>query len=266
MALLPRKKWFTTKKKKNSSQPFCIKWLLNMKSMPWFLITTSTRCVVNHSMNKNWVTWQQLRKWFWVYLPGNICLKVTFQQQKYEQTRMIDSSAVSPLKFMTLVIRTTVERSRYDTLHIIKQETWAICSTKMRSSETEAIVKSGHFTLKVEVMLFLLIIMRYGTCFLSRVASLKKKIPSFTCMDGKKKEIFWVSKGNTSFHLKNGCVPRDMLVWSVMTLGVDLLRQIATDPHGFSRAHSIGNGLFNFPQGAVPFPRYASLKRPSLLS
>lgn len=56
-----------------------------------------------------------------------------------------------------------------------------------------------------------------------------------------------------------------MLVLSVMTLSADLLRQIATDPHGFSRAHSIGNGLFNFPQGALPFPRYASLKRHPLL-
>lgn len=61
--------------------------------------------------------------------------------------------------------------------------------------------------------------------------------------------------------IKNGSVPGDMLVLSVMTLSADLLRQIATDPHGFSRAHSIGNGLFNFPQGALPFPRYASLKR-----
>lgn len=61
--------------------------------------------------------------------------------------------------------------------------------------------------------------------------------------------------------LKNSCVPQDMLVLSVMTLGADPLRQIATDPHGFSRAHSIGNGLFNFPQGALPFPRSASLKR-----
>lgn len=65
--------------------------------------------------------------------------------------------------------------------------------------------------------------------------------------------------------IKNACVPWDMLVLSVMTLSVDLLRQIATDPHGFSRAHSIGNGLFNFPQGAVPFPRYASVRRRTLL-
>lgn len=78
----------------------------------------------------------------------------------------------------------------------------------------------------------------------------------------KRREIFYTyQKGNTILPLKNGFVPRDMLVLSIMTLGVDLLRQIATDPHGFSRAHSIGNGLFNFPQGALPFPRNASLKR-----
>lgn len=63
--------------------------------------------------------------------------------------------------------------------------------------------------------------------------------------------------------IKNGSVPGDMLVLSIMTLDADLLRQIATDPHGFSRAHSIGNGLFNFPQGALPFPRYASLEKVS---
>lgn len=39
------------------------------------------------------------------------------------------------------------------------------------------------------------------------------------------------------------------------------LRQIATDPHGFFRSHSIGNGLFNFPQGALSFPLSASLRR-----
>lgn len=65
--------------------------------------------------------------------------------------------------------------------------------------------------------------------------------------------------------IKNARVPWDVLVLNVMTLSVDLLRQIATDPHGFSRAHSIGNGLFNFPQGAMPFPRYASLRRRTLL-
>lgn len=71
------------------------------------------------------------------------------------------------------------------------------------------------------------------------------------------REIFYIyQKG-----IKNGSVPGDMLVLSVMTPSADLLRQIATDPHGFSRAHSIGNGLFNFPQGALPFSRYASLKR-----
>lgn len=82
---------------------------------------------------------------------------------------------------------------------------------------------------------------------------------------GEKGNILYISKGNTSLPLKNGSVPGDMLVLSVMTLSADLLRQIATDPHGFSRAHSIGNGLFNFPQGALPFPRYASLKRHPLL-
>lgn len=54
--------------------------------------------------------------------------------------------------------------------------------------------------------------------------------------------------------LKNGSFPQDMLVLSIMTLSVDLLRQIATDPHGFSRPHSIENGLFNFPQGVLSFP------------
>ena len=82
---------------------------------------------------------------------------------------------------------------------------------------------------------------------------------------GERGNISYLSKGNTSFLLKNGSVPRDMLVLSIMTLSADLLRQIATDPHGFSRAHSIGNGLFNFPQGALPFPRYASLKQHPLL-
>lgn len=67
--------------------------------------------------------------------------------------------------------------------------------------------------------------------------------------------------GNASLPLKNGSVPWDMWVWCIMTFSVDLLRQIATDPHGFSRAHSIGNGLFNFPQEALPFPHHASLKR-----
>lgn len=76
-----------------------------------------------------------------------------------------------------------------------------------------------------------------------------------------KGNILYLSKGNTILPLKNGFVPRDMLVLSIMTLSVDLLRQIATDPHGFSRAHSIVNGLFNFPQGALPFPCNASLKR-----
>lgn len=42
-------------------------------------------------------------------------------------------------------------------------------------------------------------------------------------------------------------------------------RQIATDPHGFSRAHTIRNGLFNFPQGALPLPHHASLKMKPLL-
>lgn len=78
---------------------------------------------------------------------------------------------------------------------------------------------------------------------------------------GEKGNILCISKGNTSPPLKNGSVPRDMLVLSVMTLSADLLRQIVTDPHGFSRAHSIGNGLFNFPQGALPFSCNASLKR-----
>lgn len=186
-ALTPRKTELL--KNKNVSHRFCIKWLLNRKSMPSFLITTSTERVGNHGMNKNWVTWQQLRKWFWVFLPGTICLKVTFQQQKYEQTRMIDSSAVSPLKFMTLVIRTTAERSRYDTLHIIKQETLAICSTKMRSSETEAIVKSGYFTFKVEVVLFLLIIMRYGTCF-HVLLPWKRKSPHLLAVTERKRKYF----------------------------------------------------------------------------
>lgn len=90
-----------------------------------------------------------------------------------------------------------------------------------------------------------------------------------TCLQeeaqGEKGNILYISKGNVSLPLKNGSVPRDMLVLSVMTLSADLLRQIATDPHGFSRAHSIGNGLFNFPQGALPFPRYASLKQHPLL-
>lgn len=71
------------------------------------------------------------------------------------------------------------------------------------------------------------------------------------------REIFYTYQ----MGIKNGSVPGDMLVLSIMTLCADLLRQIATDPHGFSRAHSIGNGLFNFPQGAVPFPHHASLKR-----
>lgn len=74
-------------------------------------------------------------------------------------------------------------------------------------------------------------------------------------------EIFYIYKKG----IKKASLPGDMLVLSVMTLNADLLRQIATDPHGFSRADSIGNGLFNFPQGALPFPRYASLKRLPLL-
>lgn len=76
-----------------------------------------------------------------------------------------------------------------------------------------------------------------------------------------REEIFYIYKKG----IKKACVPGDMLVLSVMTLNADLLRQIATDPHGFSRADSIGNGLFNFPKGALPFPRYASLKRLPLL-
>lgn len=78
---------------------------------------------------------------------------------------------------------------------------------------------------------------------------------------GRRREIFYIYQRE----IKNARVPGDMLVLSVMTLSADLLRQIATDPHGFSRAHSIGNGLFNFPQGALPFPCYASLKRHLLL-
>lgn len=77
-----------------------------------------------------------------------------------------------------------------------------------------------------------------------------------------RREIFYIHQKG----IKNGPVPGDMLVLSVMTLTrAHLLRQIATDPHGFSRTHSIGNGLFNFPQGALPFPCYASLKRHPLL-
>lgn len=74
------------------------------------------------------------------------------------------------------------------------------------------------------------------------------------------KYFIFIKKG-----IKKASLPGDMLVLSVMTLNADLLRQIATDPHGFSRADSIGNGLFNFPQGTLPFPRYASLKRLPLL-
>lgn len=91
-----------------------------------------------------------------------------------------------------------------------------------------------------------------------------EKKPSFCFAGGSpggRREIFYIYQRE----IKNARVPGDMLVLSVMTLSADLLRQIATDPHGFSRAHSIGNGLFNFPQGALPFPRYASLKRHPLL-
>lgn len=45
-----------------------------------------------------------------------------------------------------------------------------------------------------------------------------------------KGNILYISKGKTSLSLKNGSVPQDMLVLSVMTLSADLLRQIATDP------------------------------------
>lgn len=210
-------------------------------------------------MNENWVTWQQLRKLSQTYLSENICLKVTFHWMKHEQTIMIDSSTVSPLKFMTLVIWTSVERSRYGSLRIIKREAWAICSTKMRYLEREATVMRGYFTFIVESVVLCSLSCSYKTftfCFSERE---KKKI--FSEWQKEKGEIFWISKGNTSLPLKNGSFPWDMLVLSVMTLSVDLLRQIATDPHGFSRAHSIGNGLFNFPQGALLFPRYASLKR-----
>lgn len=89
----------------------------------------------------------------------------------------------------------------------------------------------------------------------------KSYIPIYKRKHKEKRGIFYIyQKG-----VKNGSVPGDMLVLSVMTLSADLLRQIATDPHGFSRAHSIGNGLFNFPQGALPFPCYASLKKHPLL-
>lgn len=47
-----------------------------------------------------------------------------------------------------------------------------------------------------------------------------------------------------------------MLVLSVKTFSVDIPRQIAADLHGSSRAHSIGNGLFNFPQEALQFPHW----------
>lgn len=76
----------------------------------------------------------------------------------------------------------------------------------------------------------------------------------------KESEIVFVWKGNTSLPSKNGSFPRDMLVLSVMTFSVDLPGQIATDLHGFFRAHSIGNGLFNFPQEALQFPCCGSLK------
>lgn len=106
----------------------------------------------------------------------------------------------------------------------------------------------------------------YATCNLCYYLKWKKK-KSCKRYCKEKREIFYkyISNGTTSLLLKNGSVPQDMLVLSVMTLSADLLRQIATDPHGFSRAHSIGNGLFNFPQGALPFPRYASLKQHPLL-
>ncbi len=76
-----------------------------------------------------------------------------------------------------------------------------------------------------------------------------------------RREIFYIYQRE----IKKGFVPRDMLVWSVMTLGADLLRQIATDPRGFPRAHSIGNGLFNSHREPCHFLALHHLKRRPLL-
>lgn len=118
----------------------------------------------------------------------------------------------------------------------------------------------------IEDVLYCVLIYCYATCN-SYYCSEWRKIFILVCkreQDKERREIFYIKREYKS-PLKNGSVPRDMLVLSVMTLSADLLRQIVTDPHGFSRAHSIGNGLFNFPQGALPFPRNASLKRHALL-
>ena len=57
--------------------------------------------------------------------------------------------------------------------------------------------------------------------------------------------------GNSSLPLKNSSVPRDMLVLSVMTLSADLLRQIATDPHGFFQGTLDWKWTIQFPTGSL---------------
>ena len=120
----------------------------------------------------------------------------------------------------------------------------------------------------IEDVLYCVLIFCYATCnsYITPLNGGKIFIPVCKRKQHKERRETFYIKRECKSPLKTGSVPRDMLVLSVMTLSADLLRQIVTDPHGFSRAHSIGNGLFNFPQGALPFPRNASLKRHALLS
>lgn len=70
------------------------------------------------------------------------------------------------------------------------------------------------------------------TSLLLKFGRQKKKTICKIKHDERKGMFRFLSKAN-----KNGSVPR----------GHAGPRQIATDPHGFFRSHSIGNGPFNFP-------------------